>query len=118
MNHRRAFFSATPAFAFLLFSAQAHGQLASASPQQFKTQIGTTRAEVLADLQAWRASGLAAYEVDPAMVDFGSRAHHEARVRFQQLRQSAEFYALVQSIARVTGEALPERLADTGRLPR
>lgn len=68
-----------------------------------------TRAEVLADLQVWRASGLATLDVDPSQAPFTSRAYLSARARYDQMRASPDFAALVRDIAIRRGEVeLPQ----------
>ena len=65
-----------------------------------------SRAEVLADLEIWRKSGLAEFEL------LGGEASHNdldprylaAKARYEQLRFSPQFAARVQQIARQRGE--------------
>ncbi len=66
-----------------------------------------TRAEVLADLQIWRASGLAALQYrGEAGPDLNSEAAEQARQRYAQLRSSPKFAELVRSIAADRGEVM------------
>jgi Domain of unknown function (DUF4148) len=64
-----------------------------------------SRAEVLADLQIWRESGMAALHAreEPAMLD----AQYDAvAARYAALRASPMFAALVERIARERGEKI------------
>lgn len=91
-----------------LVASLAQPPLAHAHAQ---ASAGITRAEVLADLQVWRSSGLAAFEKDLSLAEFHSREHQAARARYEQMRASPEFHALVQAIAMRRGEVLPQRIA-------
>ena len=83
---------------------------------QIVPPVGTlTRAEVIADLEVWRASGLAAIESQEE-VDRNSAAYQAARARYLALRASPAFAARVDDIARergerVTGVALASQIA-------
>lgn len=101
--------SAAGLVAWPLADAQTLATVARGSPSP--SAVGPTRAEVLADLQIWRSSGMAAFEADTGLAHFGSRNYEAARTRYEQARSSAEFYALVQSIAVRTGERVPQKLA-------
>jgi len=64
-----------------------------------------SRAEVIADLEIYRRSGLA--ELDhKESPDAFSNAYIAAQARYQALRASAEFKQLVARIARERGDAL------------
>jgi hypothetical protein len=69
-----------------------------------KAQSGTSRAEVLADLEIYRASGLAELE-SRNTVDFASQRYQEARLIYAGLRQQPGFQRLVMVIAQQRGEA-------------
>ncbi|WP_431103059.1 DUF4148 domain-containing protein [Roseateles noduli] len=56
---------------------------------------GLTRAEVLADLQIYRESGLAAAEL-PETYGFDTERLREAQTKYQQLRQSPHYAELVR----------------------
>lgn len=91
-------------------ASHAQGERPVPSRVQVQQPIGLTRAEVLADLQVWRASGLAGFDVDPSQASFGSREYAAARGRYDRMRSSAEFAALVRDIAIRRGEAEPQRV--------
>lgn len=67
-----------------------------------------TRAEVLADLEIWRKSGMAA--IEQAAGDSGNSFNDPgwaaAQARYQQLRASPVYAELVQKFARQRGEAV------------
>jgi hypothetical protein len=65
-----------------------------------------SRAEVLADLQVWQRAGLQAFNRGEASPDTSSVEYRRAYARYAELRTSAEFAALVQSIARERGETV------------
>jgi len=65
---------------------------------------GKSRAEVLADLEIYRASGLSELESHNT-VDFTSPRYEEARLIYAGLRQQPGFQRLVMAIARQRGEA-------------
>ena len=110
---RLTFLAPMAMLASIALSPQTHAQQyrSKSSPGP----AAPTRAEVLADLQVWRASGLATFEVDPSFLLVGSPSHQAARARYEQMRASPEFSALVQAIVTRTGEALPQQLAATDR---
>ena len=70
--------------------------------RNFKSTL--SRAEVLADLEIWRRSGLAGLQRGEASPDTFSPQYREAHARYVAMRSSPEFAALVQSIARDRGE--------------
>ena len=76
---------------------------AAASETAVETPL--SRAEVLADLQIWRESGMAAlqWRDEPAMFDAGYDA---AAARYAALRAAPTFAALVERIAREHGDHL------------
>ena len=74
-----------------------------------------TRAEVLADLQIYRQSGLAELErVGEGSADVFTPEHRRAQGRYAALRASPEFAALVQSIAQRRGESVTVSGSATG----
>lgn len=69
---------------------------------------GLSRAEVLADLQIWRRSGLAELaqlEVPP----LSTREYREAAARYDAMRRSPEFAALVRSLGGPGTDAVAAR---------
>lgn len=79
---------------------------ALAEEQQFDAAAfrpALTRAEVIADLQVYRESGLAAIESQDN-VDRSSAAYEAARARYAALRSSPAFAARVDDVARQRGE--------------
>jgi hypothetical protein len=64
-----------------------------------------TRAEVLADLQIWRESGLQALQEGEESAVYTPR-HDAALARYAALRASPSFSALVQRIAQQRGEVV------------
>ena len=75
----------------------------SAALAQEDSPAGLSRAEVLADLQIWRDSGMAAVHAgeDPAWFN---RGYDAAAARYAAMRASPEFAALVDRIAQQRGE--------------
>ena len=63
------------------------------------------RAEVIADLEVYRKSGLAELDSVDSPEVF-SADYRAAQVRYQAMRSSPDFTALVASIARQRGEAV------------
>lgn len=70
-----------------------------------------SRAEVIADLEVYRRSGLAEFDRVDSQELFGS-AYIMAQARYMALRASPEFKTLVARIARERGEAV--ETASTG----
>ena len=70
--------------------------------RNFKSTL--SRAEVLADLEIWRRSGLADLQRGEASPNTFSPQYREAHARYLAMRSSPEFAARVQSIARERGE--------------
>jgi hypothetical protein len=68
-----------------------------------------TRAEVMADAQIWRESGLALLDAGEAP-DRDNVAYRQAQAKYDELRASPYFAALVQRFG-----AEPQRLALSGR---
>ena len=68
-----------------------------------------SRAEVIADLEIYRASGLDDLEKRDG-VEFWSDRYAQAQQRYQTLRQSPSFASRVVEIARMRGEA-PQNVA-------
>jgi hypothetical protein len=75
----------------------------SAALAQEDSPAGLSRAEVLADLQIWRDSGMAAVHAgeDPAWFN---RGYDAAAARYAAMRASPAFAALVDRIAQQRGE--------------
>ena len=65
-----------------------------------------TRAEVLADLEIWRLSGMAGLGNGDADVDPGSPQIASALAKYHQMLESPEFAQRVMRIARKRGEAV------------
>ena len=89
--------------------AQAAGEIAygDAGYKVPVAQSTKTRAEVLADLQIWRESGLAALEeVGDGNSAFNDPRWAAAQARYQQLRASPAYAELVQKFARQRGQAV------------
>ena len=63
-----------------------------------------SRAEVLADLQLWQQSGMAAFTDGEASADSTNPAYRAAQSRYLAMRASPEFEPLVARIARERGE--------------
>jgi hypothetical protein len=73
-----------------------------------------SRAEVLADLEIWRSSGMAALDRGEASYDGFSPAYRRAQARYAELRDSPLYAALVQSFASRRGETLASTRAASG----
>jgi hypothetical protein len=72
----------------------------------FSVQLSSlSRAEVLADLQVWKASGLAELQNGYTSEIFGSQ-YQRASARYEALRKSPHFAELVQSIAAKRGDVV------------
>lgn len=69
------------------------------------TAMSRTRAEVIADLEVYRKSGLAELESRDSP-DFFSADYQAAQARYQAMRASPEFAALVSKIAKARGETV------------
>lgn len=82
---------------------QLNGQPADIDMAQPTWAAPRSRAEVIADLQIYRRSGLAALEASESP-DVFSRAHDEAKARYLAMRNSADFKQLVARIASERGE--------------
>lgn len=76
-----------------------------------------SRPEVLADLQIWRDSGMDIATADPSHASSANTEYAKARVRYERMRASPEFAALVARIAARRGEPVPEAFAVAGKLP-
>jgi hypothetical protein len=74
---------------------------------RFVSQV--TRAEVMADAQIWRESGLAQLDAGESP-DRDSAPYRQAQAKYDELRASPYFATLVQRFG-----ATPDRLAMTGR---
>ncbi|MFG6490365.1 DUF4148 domain-containing protein [Roseateles sp. BYS78W] len=66
-------------------------------------EVAATRAEVLADLEIYRQSGLEHYDRLESP-DFGSPVYRAAQKRYQDLRNSPRYAALVRANADRLGE--------------
>ncbi|RTL43337.1 MAG: DUF4148 domain-containing protein [Burkholderiales bacterium] len=88
-------FTALLALAALGAQAQSSATLSADAPK--------TRAEVLADLEAYRLAGLQFFDrqENPA---YGSAAHIAATRRYNELRNSPKFAQMVRERAAQTGE--------------
>ena len=76
------------------------------SPPDARPASTLTRAEVLADLQVWRESGLTALDFGEAGVDAFSADYRNATDRYAALRNAPEFAVRVARIARERGEVV------------
>lgn len=83
-------------------AAMAEDSSWSNAPQPAST---VTRAEVLADLQIYRESGLAALDRGDAH-DTNTAAHARAEAKYAELRASPHYATLVQRIAAQRGETV------------
>jgi hypothetical protein len=72
-----------------------------------------SRAEVIADLEIYRRSGLDEFDRRESQDLFGS-AYIHARARYMALRASPEFQSLVARIARERGEAVATASTGSG----
>jgi hypothetical protein len=77
--------------------------------------VQLSRAEVLADLQVWRESGLALLAADPGQAPFTGSDYQQARTRYERMRASPGFAELVNTIARRKGEPVPTQASATSR---
>ena len=78
-----------------------------ASPADAPVPMSTlTRAEVLADLECWRESGMAAFTPGEADVDPLNARYVEAQAKYAALRSAPTFAQRVIRIARSRGEAV------------
>lgn len=66
-------------------------------------EVPKTRAEVIADTQIWRESGLAALQ-ETDSTDFHTDAYLQAQRRYERTHASPRFAELVEQIARERGE--------------
>ena len=73
-----------------------------------------SRAEVLAELEIYRRSGLADLERGEA-TDFFSHQHRVASARYAAMRSSTQFASLVQTIAQRRGETVNVATVGTAR---
>jgi hypothetical protein len=83
-------------------AARAHGELEHIRQYDIVThrQPSTlTRAEVLADLQLWQRAGLSAFGRGQASADVHAPGYRAAYARYEALRASPEYDALVATIA-------------------
>ena len=90
-----------------LKQAQASGQVAYGDagykvPNAVSTK---SRAEVLADLEIWRESGLAALEmIGDGKYGYSDERYQAAEAKYEQLRSSPKFAARVQQLAARRGK--------------
>lgn len=82
-----------------------------AQAQQLAEPAPVTRAEVLADLQIWRQSGLARFHDEDSYTSIQGAQYQAALARYKRMRASPEFDALVQAIASRRGERVPQHVA-------
>ena len=89
-------------------TAIAHGAPAGDMPTSAELRaympMPRSRAEVIADLEIYRRSGLAQLDSSESPDAFG-KAYVEAQARYQALRAAPAFKQLVARIARERGEA-------------
>lgn len=91
---------------------QLNGGPADVDMPQLTLPAQRSRAEVIADLQIYRRSGLAALESSESPDAF-SKTYGEAQARYFAMRSSPEFKQLVARIASERGETQ----ATAGRMP-
>ncbi|TXI20364.1 MAG: DUF4148 domain-containing protein [Roseateles sp.] len=84
-------------------SAQAHGAADTATSLAAYTPHTLSRAEVIADLEVYRRSGLAALDAQDSPNVYGSD-YLQAQARYQALRHDPAFQARVAMLARERGE--------------
>ena len=72
-----------------------------------------TRAEVIADLEVYRKSGLADLDSRDSPDVFGA-GYQAAQARYQAMRVSPEFATLVSKIAKARGETVATASAGSG----
>lgn len=84
-------------------------------PVTLSSRSSISRAEVLADMEIWRASGLADFDTSPLGNHYLDEAYLAARDRYETLRASPQFSALVRAIAASRGEALREQRVSLGK---
>ena len=92
-----------------LAQAQAAGQIAyGEASYKVPNAVSTkSRAEVLADLEIWRESGLASLElVGEGRNSYSDERYQAAEAKYQELRASPKFAARVQQLARQRGEVV------------
>lgn len=88
------------------FACPAHEAAATTLPRVLTSQAApVTRAQVLADLEIYRQSGLQALDSRDAPDVYGAD-YMKAQARYQALRQSPAFAMAVARIARERGEAV------------
>ena len=80
------------------------------NPNALAAEAPVSRAEVLADLQIWRESGMAALsDGEEGLAD--TPAYNAASARYAALRSAPSFAALVMRIAQRRGETVTVTLA-------
>ena len=93
----------------LLLSASLGTAMAADVNSPADTPVATaplTRAEVLADLEIWRLSGMAGLGTGDADADAGNAQIAIADAKYHQMHDSPEFAQRVMRIARKRGEAV------------
>jgi hypothetical protein len=94
-----------------LARAQAAGEIAYGDAG-YKVPVAKStksRAEVLAELQIWRESGLAEIEgIGDGKSSINDHRWAAAQARYQQLRSAPSFAELVQKFARQRGESVQD----------
>lgn len=94
-------------FALAIACGAARADNDGASPADAPVPISAlTRAEVLADLECWRESGMAAFTPGEADVDSLSAPYAAALAKYEALRSAPTFAQRVMRIARARGEAV------------
>lgn len=103
------------------YAADAAPSAASSTPAIYESApvfsaepSGLSRAEVLADLEVWKASGLAALQRGDRQ-DVYSAEYQRASALYAALRKSPHFAVLVQSIASKRGDMVAGATQDTSR---
>ena len=88
----------------MLLASLTIGLAGAASAQQVTPQSSMlTRAEVLADLEIWRESGMADLDRGHATPPFYSARYQHAKAEYERLRASPQFATLVNRIASAHG---------------
>lgn len=95
------------AIALTFAAGAARADADGASPSDAPVAMSAlTRAEVLADLECWRESGMAAFTPGEAGIDPMSAPYRTALAKYDTLRSGPAFAQRVVRIARARGEAI------------
>lgn len=106
MNKQFAVVLASLAMSAAAFACPAHQAAAATLPQGLTSQAAPlSRAQVLADLEIYRQSGLQALDSRDAP-EIYSAEYMSAQARYQALRQSPAFAMAVARIAHERGETV------------